>query len=68
MLHGEEETHIKTELDILEAIKPFLLEHGVTVIINEELIIIELVYMQRLRKKMMDGIIWGTYNKKTKTY
>ncbi len=27
--------------DILEAIKPFLLEHGVTVIINEELVIIE---------------------------
>ena len=27
--------------DILEAIKPFLIEHGVTVVINEELVIIE---------------------------
>ena len=27
--------------DILEAIKPFLIEHGVTIIINEELVIIE---------------------------
>jgi len=33
--------HFRKSEDILEAIKPFLIEHGVTVVINEELVIIE---------------------------
>ena len=33
--------HFRKSEDILEAIKPFLIKHGVTVVINEELVIIE---------------------------
>jgi len=41
--------------DILEAIKPFLIEHGVTVIINEELILTDPVPTMKSTATISDG-------------
>ena len=42
--------------DILEAIKPFLIEHGVTVILNEELIMTDPVPTIKSTATISDGI------------
>ena len=42
--------------DILEAIKPFLLEHGVTVTINEELIVNDPVPTIKTTATITDGV------------
>ena len=41
--------------DILEAIKPFLIEHGVTVTINEELIMTDPVPTMKSTATISDG-------------
>ena len=47
--------HFRKSEDILEAIKPFLIEHGVTVTINEELIMTEPVPTMKSTATISDG-------------
>jgi len=47
--------HFRKSEDILEAIKPFLIEHGVTVIINEELILTDPVPTMKSTATISDG-------------
>jgi len=47
--------HFRKSEDILEAIKPFLIEHGVTVIINEELIMTDPVPTIKSTATISDG-------------
>ena len=47
--------HFRKSEDILEAIKPFLIEHGVTVTINEELIMTEPVPTIKSTATISDG-------------
>ena len=47
--------HFRKSEDILEAIKPFLIEHGVTVIINEELIMTAPVPTMKSTATISDG-------------
>jgi hypothetical protein len=47
--------HFRKSEDILEAIKPFLIEHGVTVIINEELIMTDPVPIIKSTATISDG-------------
>ena len=47
--------HVRKSEDILEAIKPFLIEHGVTVTINEELIMTDPVPTMKSTATISDG-------------
>ena len=47
--------HFRKSEDILEAIKPFLIEHGVTVTINEELIMTDPVPTMKSTATISDG-------------
>jgi len=47
--------HFRKAEDILEAIKPFLIEHGVTVTINEELIMTDPVPTMKSTATISDG-------------
>ena len=47
--------HLRKSEDILEAIKPFLIEHGVTVTINEELIMTDPVPTMKSTATISDG-------------
>ena len=47
--------HFRKSEDILEAIKPFLIEHGVTVTINEELIMTDPVPTMQSTATISDG-------------
>ena len=47
--------HFRKSEDILEAIKPFLIEHGVTVILNEELIMTDPVPTIKSTATISDG-------------
>jgi len=47
--------HFRKSEDILEAIKPFLVEHGVTVTINEELIMTDPVPTMKSTATISDG-------------
>ena len=48
--------HFRKSEDILEAIKPFLIEHGVTVTINEELIMTDPVPTIKSTATISDGV------------
>ena len=47
--------HFRKSEDILEAIKPFLIKHGVTVTLNEELIMTEPVPIMKSTATISDG-------------
>ena len=47
--------HFRKSEDILEAIKPFLIEHGVTITINEELIMTDPVPTMKSTATISDG-------------